>query len=570
MIDDLSAEANNLSIDEEHEPPSTTFYHFSTAHSYCIHPNDAFRALSDQLLQSHRHDRSTLDAVSLLLRRIPSQAKASSDEVLSVLTLLLRQHPTFLVLDGIDECSDVDLLLRCITELCRKSDTRVILFSRPNIKVPNEYHKWATDAPYIVALDDSNNKHDVEAYLIENLHKLADQGYFGISLNRSLINSIVQRCKGNFLWASSLLKYLQSPILSPDQRRAKLENPDELNGLDAIYAQILNLLELRPAAETTFIAGIFRLLTFGIHNPCMRGFQKALNVRPGQRTIESDPTFTPNEMIPIMTCGLAEVTSCNIIFTHKSVKEYLQRLDPQTSSFSLHDESLAHAHLAAVCISFLAFDIPKRPLASTNSPASQSLQRPHMQSSGTSMRTSKSGDSGYKSLSSADSSNFPLRGSLPAPPPSSTSTHNTSEWDADIPFLRYASLCWPIHLTRALTPQCPPSQNPPLHATHQGVIQYPWLTSLSTFLTDRAAVTTWVEASWRYNLPPNLSRLVPLLESIKQRTPPATVEGRELRWVVHGMRELSEGLNAVKEGWGHRVREDPGLVWGWRGGRGMI
>jgi hypothetical protein len=48
------------------------------------------------------------------------------------------------------------------------------------------------------------------------------------------------------------------------------------------------------------------------------------------------------------------------------------------------------------------------------------------------------------------------------------------------------------------------------------------------------------------------------------------VEGRELRWVVHGVRELSESLNAVKEGWGHRVREDPSLVWGWRGGRGII
>ena len=369
VIDDLSAEANNLSIDEEFEPPATAFYHFSTAHSYCIHPNDAFRSLSDQLLHSHRHDRSTLDAVSLLVRRTPSRAKATSDEVLSVLTLLLRQHPAFLVLDGIDECSDVDLLLRCITDLCRKSDTRVILFSRPHIKVPNEYYKWATDAPYIVALDDSNNRHDVEAYLVETLHDLADQGYFGISLNRSLINTIVQRCKGNFLWASSLLRYLQSPILTPDQRRAKLESPHELDGLDAIYSQILALLESRPEAENTFIAGIFRLLTFGIHNPCMRGFQKALNVRPGQRTIESDPMFTTNEKIPLLTCGLAEVTSCNVIFTHKSVKEFLQRLDAGTSSFSLHDESLAHAHLAAVCISFLAFDIPKRPLASTNLPA---------------------------------------------------------------------------------------------------------------------------------------------------------------------------------------------------------
>lgn len=504
----------------------------------------------------------------MLVRKAPLRTKATTDEVLSVLALLLRQHPTFLIIDGVDECSDIDLLLRCIPELCRKSDTRVIFFSRPHIKVPNEYHKWASDAPYIISIDSSSNKHDVEAYLVENLHELANQGYFGISMDRSLITTAAQECTGNFLWASLLLKYLQAPLLSPDQRRAKLEKPCQLNGLEAIYAHILTLLTLRPESEKRFIAGVFRLLTFGIHNPCMRGFQKALNVVPGQRTTESGSTVITNETIPLITCGLVEVMPCNIMFTHKSVKEYLQTIAPQANPFSLRNESWAHAHLAAVCISFLAFDIPKRPLGSTN--PTVLLQQPLLQtqSSGVSTRTSKSGDSGYRSMFSAASDRPPLPGT--ASMSSTTSTLPSPEWDTDLPFLRYAALCWPIHLTRAITPYPSSAHSSPPLSTHQSVTQYPWLTSLSTFLTDRAAVTTWVEASWRYNLPPNLSRLVPLLEAVKQKTPPATVEGRELRWVIHGMRELSESLNAVKEGWGHRVREDPGLVWGWRGGRGMI
>lgn len=563
VIDDLNAEADNLNIDEKHEPPNTAFYHFSAAHSYCIHPVDAFRALAGQLLQIHRHDRSTLDAVSLLIRKAPSRTKATTDEVLSVLALLLRQHPTFLIIDGVDECSDIDLLLRCIPELCKKSDTRVIFFSRPHVKVPNEYHKWASDAPYIISVDNNSNKHDIEAYLVENLHELANQGYFGISMDRSLITATAQECKGNFLWASLLLKYLRAPVLSPDERRAKLEQPHQLNGLEAIYAHILALLELRLEPEKRFIAGVFRLLTFGIHNPCMRGFQKAFNVVPGQRTTGSGSTIVTNEAVPLITCGLVEVTSCNIIFTHKSVKEYLQTMAPQANPFSLRDENPAHAHLAAVCISFLTFDIPKRPLGGANlQPVLQ------MQSSGVSMRTSKSSDSGYKSMFSAASDRPNMLGTGTIP--SSTSTLHSPEWDADLPFLRYAALCWPIHLARAITFGPSPAHTSPSSPNHQSITQSPWLTSLSTFLTDRAAVTTWVEASWRYNLPPNLSRLVPLLESVKQRTPPATVEGRELRWVVHGVRELSESLNAVKEGWGHRVREDPSLVWGWRGGRGMI
>lgn len=568
MIEDLSIDAGNLSIDEELESPSTAFYHFNTAHSYCIHPEDAFRALTDQLLHTHRHDRSTLDAVSLLVRKVPGEAKATSEEVLSVLALLLRQHPTFLVIDGIDECSDIELLLRCIPDLCRKSDARVVLFGRPNVRIPNEYHKWATDAPHIISLSHDNNKHDVEAYIIENLHELADQGYFGISMNRALIMAIAQTCKGNFLWASTLLKFLRSPVLSPDQRRAKLEKPYELDGLETIYANILALLEAKPDAEKVFVAGLFRFLALSIHRPCTRGLQKAVNVNPGQRTIEFGPSFIVNEAVPLLTCGLVEVTPCNVIFTHKSIREYLQNVDAQASSFSLQDESLAHAQLAATCISFLAFDIPKRPLGASNPHISQLLPISQTRSSGTSMRTNKSGDSGYKSIASA----IPASEHHLAVQASSTrmatsaATLNQPEWDAELPFLRYASLCWPIHLTRALASSPPAS---PRHAPYSST-HYPWLTSLSTFLTDRAAVTAWVEASWRYNLPPSLSRLVPLLEAVKSRTPPATVEGRELRWVVHGVRELSEGLNAVKEGFGHRLREDPGLVWGWRGGRGMI
>ncbi|KAF1976012.1 hypothetical protein BU23DRAFT_578826 [Bimuria novae-zelandiae CBS 107.79] len=521
VIDDLSTEASNLSIDDEHEPPSTVFYHFNAAHSYCIHPDDAFRALTDQLLDLHRRHRSTLDAVSLLVRKATTRAKATSEEVLSILALLLHQHPTFLVIDGIDECSDVDLLLRSISELCRKTDTRVILFSRPHLKIPNEYHKWASDAPHLLSLSRESNKHDVEVYVTENFHELANQGYFGISMDRSLITMIAQRCHGNFLWASSLLKYLRSPVLSPDERRSKLERPHELDGLEMIYARILGLLEFSSEPEKRFVASVFRLLTFGIHNPCMRGFQKALNVVPGQRTIDSGANFITNEKIPFLTCGLVEVTSCNIIFTHKSVREYLLTVDPQTSFFGLRDESLAHAHLAATTISFLAFDIPKRSFGNRTPQVLQPRPAPHEQSSATSMRTSKSSDSEYKSMNSAASTSEPY---LSPPgrittPSSSTPAISQPEWDADLPFLRYASLCWPIHLTRAL-------QNPSSHVNP--AVQYPWLTSLSTFLTDRAAVTTWVEASWRYNLPPNLSRLVPLLEAVKQRTPPATVEGREL------------------------------------------
>ena len=489
-------------------------------------------------------------------------AKASSDDVLSILALLLRQHPTFIVIDGVDECSDVGLLLQYIPQICRRSDTRVVLFSRPNITIPLDFHKWPSDGPNVIVLQNSSVERDVETFLSQNLHELADQGYFGISMNRSLIPLIAKKARGNFLWASLLLKYMQSPLLTPDQRGSKLANSHELEGLDSIYGEILLLLDRKTDFERRFIAGVFRWLTLSIHRLCIPALQTALAVSPGQFTSNATIGSTLTDSIPQLTCGLVEVTECSVVFTHKSVKDYLQLADYNTSEFSLHDESVAHAHLAASCVSYLAFDVPKRPLGRPQ-PYTYSVATPsHVIDSGTSMRTNGSGDSGYKSVSSASESEYfsTLRSTSksfisPLPP--------LSAFDAELPFLRYASLCWPIHLTRALAG----SQPHPESSTRRSPESFnaPWLTSLSTFLTDRMAVTVWVEASWRYSLPPNLSRLVPLLENLKSRTAPATIEGRELRWVVHGIRELSEALNELKDEYGTTLRENPSLIWQWRG-----
>lgn len=498
------------------------------------------------------------------MRKTPTHGKASSDDILAVLSLLLRQHPTFLVIDGIDECSDSELFLHSLPEVCRRSDARVILLSRPDIDIPLEYQKWASDAPHILSLSAELNKEDIESYLTENLNRMADQGYFGISMDRSLIPQIASRSNGMFLWASLLLRYLQSPGLSPNERHTVLEQAHQLEGLGSLYRHILAMLDLRPQKERQVVANIFRWLSLSIHRLDIPTLQTALAVNPGKLTTESSYVSNFADSIPRLTCGLVEVTASRVVFSHRSAREYLESPDFQDSEFSLFDDSIPHAHLAARCLSYLANDVPKRPLARLplhTRPTPISFAT----SSGISMRTSKSGDSGYKSMSSAsDSEGFPTYASA------STSSANTPQlplaaaFDAELPFLRYASLCWPIHLTRALSNfTCRPRA-----ATRQTSDQFeqtPWLPSLSAFLTDRGAVTTWIEASWRYNLPPNLSRLVPLLDALKNQIPPATVEGRELRWVVHGVRELSEALNELKEEYGTTLRENPDLIWQWRG-----
>jgi hypothetical protein len=138
-----------------------------------------------------------------------------------------------------------------------------------------------------------------------------------------------------------------------------------------------------------------------------------------------------------------------------------------------------------------------------------------------------------------------------------------------MPFPRYAALCWPIHLSPALSKSTRLSPNDAGRANNRTPPR-PWLPALSQFLTQRSAVTAWVEASWRYDFPPNLSRLIPLFVDLEATVAATTPEGRELRWVIQGVGQLNDALQQLRLEFGAKLALYPGLVWrgGLHGGAG--
>jgi hypothetical protein len=546
VINNLVAETEDPELCDD--PPATAFVHFS---QLCSGSEDAFRNMACQLLQTHRRDRSTLDAVCLLLRKTSFQEHATSAEVLDVLSLLLRQHPTYLVIDGIDECRDAEAFLASLARLCRASDTRVIVFSRPNLKIPLEYQKWASDAPHILPLTSKHNAAAIQHHLVHRLSSMADQGFFGISMDRSLIAQAAESANGEFLWASMLLNLLQTPVLTSEERIAILRNIQSLEGLDSMYGVMLNALARRLQHEKRIIADTFRWLSFPINRMCASAMRAALSTHT-PNVPEASHVNETIDALSELTCGLIQTIDDTISFAHKSIQEYLQSPQSQDSEFSLDDESNVHAHLAARCLSYLTHDIPKRPLGALR-PHSPLMPPTIPGSSGASQRTSASVDSGYKSLSSSEGDN---NATLPAMPTQASNTRpnsiRTVSFDTHLPFLRYAALCWPIHLSRALSAS---SHISPTTDT------FAYLPTLAAFLSSRLAVTAWVEASFRYNLPPTLTRLVGPLSDLKGEIPPTTVEGKELRLVVNGMRELSERLVGLKRECEGVFRQNPSLIW---------
>ncbi|KAL6707170.1 hypothetical protein ACN47E_004717 [Coniothyrium glycines] len=533
-------------------PPATASFHFSSKEPNHDRAEDAFRAIVYRLLHVHRHSRSTLDLVCLLSRRTSLHSHATIDEVLDTLSILLRQHPTFLIIDGLNDCDDSHTFLEWLARLCRTSDVKVILFSRSNIRIPLEYQKWASDAPHILVLDKQHNSTAIEAFLAQKLGCMADQGFFGISVDRDLLTSVTRVADGSFLWSNMILKFLESPLLTSDERRVVLENVSSLAGLGNMYHNMLGALERRQKHEKRDIANAFRWLSFSINTLSPQAFQAILF------TSESAPPSDHgaedrNQALVTLSCGLLTSSHGRLSFAHPSIHHYLRSVASQGSEFSLHDESAIHAHLATQCLSYLAHIMAKQPLCNLEPPSPSLLPAPTADSSA-SMRTSKSGDSGYKSMSSSDGDT----NNAPTTIDGQSQAENTNlgdspppTFDSPFPFLRYASLCWPVHLSRALSPNHPPSTTP----------TYPFITALHAFLTSRRAVTAWVEASFRYNLPPTLARLVGPLADLRGEIPPSTPLGKELRAVVNEMRELSEQLVEVKREYEARLRRNPSLIW---------
>lgn len=539
--------------------PSTAYLQITSNSSDLVHPDHVFRQLSSQLLHAHRHDHTTLDTVCLLLRKTSFQDTATTDEVINILSILLRQHPTFLIVDGIECCSNSKEALSTLAELCRKVDVRAIVFSRPTIRIPLEYQRWASDAPHILSLDAQHNAHTIEGFIAQELNQMVDQAYSGISEDRRFISHVAQLSNGNFLWASLLMSYLHSPALSPDERQVVLQHVHQLQGLDALYSSIIRTLGRGPAHERRIVADLFRWLSFPVHQLCTSALRTALI---SSVDFTEHENLYPNDMLqvlPQLTCGLVEVYDDNVFFAHASICEYLQSPASQGSEFSLWDENNVHAHLTARCLSYLAHDVPKRPLSGL-SPHIISILPAAATSSGASYRTSKSGDSGYKSLSSTEGDNA-------IPQPTVQQHHNNASttsiravpFDTTLPFLRYASLCWPIHLSRALSPT--QDHHPYIIPSPGPFSAVPYLPALSDFLSSRLAVTAWVEASFRYNLPPTLTRLVGPLSDLKAELPPNTIEGKELRLVLGELSVLSDRLMELKRGYATSLRENPSLIW---------
>ncbi|KAF2093930.1 hypothetical protein NA57DRAFT_80935 [Rhizodiscina lignyota] len=557
IIDDLVEKGYDMGSSDQ-DAPIVAFFHFTSSNRWGTRSVEAaLQSIAMQLLHVHEGNRLTLDAIGLLLRKTGSrQPQASMDDVLALVDILLRQYPTYMVIDAVDECDEPEMFLGFIKKLCRSHDCRVLLLSRPTLTLSPDSTFESFDKPEdwdsrVFPLTGTLNFDDIRNFLEAHIRRMSYRGLFGKPRRLAIEESaeeVARRANGMFLWARLYVNYLESPAVTPRERLLALTKPTHLEGIDTLYDRILKTLEKSNVREKAVAADVIQWLSASVYPLDTRTLHTALAIIPGEPTTELQYLVGFPDCIPRITCALVEITETgNLGFIHLSFQEYLETRRDDSNSFSLQDAASVNLHLATRCLSYLSYDIPPKPL--------QPLEY----------------DTVANCRGFEEASANTIRATA-AEEVQLTRNHIVDHLNKVYPFIRYAVLCWYTHLsrghhfsgegkglTRAQAQQF--SVKNQLRLDEALKEPFPWTAIFARFLVDRKSVTMWVEACCIFQFLPSLKKLIPMLEYLHDRGSANSAADRELWWIVSGLRQLSGALDDLRGNHTARLIRNPTLIW---------
>jgi hypothetical protein len=480
----------------------TAFFHFDKKRPYTCSSKAALSSILAQVMKAHCRSKEFIDIASLVMSDTGSgQIMASINELCSTLHVFLAQMTaSYLIFDGLDECTDPEGLLLLIEGVIAATKCKVALLSRPEVRLSN-----LEEDVFNISLGAFGNTADIEYYLQPQVRRLVDRRAIAGNLSAMEIASqLATRANSMFLWAVLMISYLSTPILTPEERFTAIQELNSFEGLDAMYSKILQGIYYRtPKKHSGKIKQVLQWLVVAQHPWNLDMLHIALAVQLNRPAVAAD--FIPDfkrSLIEIFG-SLLEVHENNTVsFIHLSVLEFLV-----TPAIELHEAGLknpfpvqkeiAHCSAARLCLSYLLNDIRHQPL-------------------------------------SGDASTTPCQTMV----------------NQRLPLLNYATVCWSEHAFQGLNL---------LDMTKQVQICESLFPILSNFISNRQLVTLWIEALWLYRSPLDLSNLASAIEGS-----PSTIgfksrnEGRAFKTKF---RDFANVLLKLAGDWGQILLISPNEIW---------
>jgi hypothetical protein len=465
---------------------------------------DALRGTALQVFEALQEDPEMIEILSLsMLQAQGDRTTATHEDLVELLRLAVpRLSSLTFVLDGIDECEDFAEIWTFLGLICKDARFKCLCLARPSIQIPPEQLK---DVQRLSL--QGKNRADIRKYLQKETQTLQQAGHFGDNILPGFVaESLTDRANSRFLWANLIISYLQSPSLSPMQRRTIVKDPGQLDSLHGLFAGILRQYQALYFKDRNLLTKILQFLVLAKEPLSVSQLNIAVSTKPGRKLESADLHSDFSETLKKLCGPLIEVTGSAVLFSHLSFRAFLESKDAidLKSSFRV-DKKTGSLQFASVCLSYLIYHVPRGPLSGS-----------------------------YETAASQ------------------------AEIEQALPFCKYSARHWVDHAVSAL-------QLMPGAPRELMMDCYHLLQQLGSFITRKPSISAWIEACWTFCFPASIEKLWLEFErrlvEIKITAQRGTAEWRVFE-SLSKVHTLSEDLERLNERWSHLLLAKPYEIWG--------
>ena len=269
-----------------------------------------------------------------------------------------KEWPRLIILDGLDECHDPSIQCSIIHVLSAALlritvPLRLLVASRPEPRIRHAFNILDKSRPsrHIVLDESYKPDADIKTFLLSRFHEIKENHGYSITIpkywpSEEIIDRLIRKSSGQFIYASTVMKYLESPKRQPMKQLDVIMGLRSVDGdmpfkeLDALYSYLFSCVE--NLAITLKILGF---LFFGDDKQPFTPRFLALLVG----LEEEDVHFHLFELHSVLQIPpLPNPDGLEIRSTHASLQDFL--VDRLRSVKYYFDQEVFHADIARQCV----------------------------------------------------------------------------------------------------------------------------------------------------------------------------------------------------------------------------
>ncbi|PVH77673.1 hypothetical protein DL98DRAFT_423446 [Cadophora sp. DSE1049] len=500
---------------------SPFYFFFDSLQSPASSSKSAYSAILSQILQRHSANEKLIDMFRFCMCfTTDGQPTASTREAGDLLELCLQLpelENSVLILDGLDECDDLDKeMIHSLKNITLRTSVKSIILGRSSIQGVLKNIPGLIDIEIGVF-----NLDDIQEYLRGELTESVGNDILPAKLDIEVtVSRLSRRADGMFLWARLMMVYLNSPGLLVSERLEAISDVDMPEGLERMYERILRQMSRAGKTSLRLAYHVFMCLMYARRPLTMRELEDSVvsrkkgGIDEPSRTI---PNFSDNVLS--ICGGFVERHSLvverdqppypSFRFIHASVKEYF-RTEPQRridGAAVLKDSILVplaltgNSRLAAQALEYMVYAMPKERITTSTTPSTELLvQRPLSQ---------------------------------------------------------YATINWPQHMLATNGDQV---------AVQGAYMQEPmayaeFISALCQTLSSPSAISAWIQSCFVFQHEPPVPTLLEWVDDCTRPSFPWRKHFLQIDDVVPEMKSLADYLDRVVREWGTHLWRDPSCIW---------